>query len=160
MLEIYLVCGVLYKLYFCQKCGEQADSRVWSLETHWDANIQICTDYPSHSADTQSHSQSTYSYHIPTYIEDFCKITFVFFAFVWRVNLSRLRPISTRFTSKREWLPPLKSPILRMKGKESNSKASKLKPSVAFNYDCQSLSYYSILNNAIGLIEMFTLYNW
>ena len=79
MLEIYLVCGVLYKLYFCQKCGEQAGSRVWSLETHWDANIQICTDSPSLIADTQSHSQSTYSYHTPAYIEDFCKRTFVSF---------------------------------------------------------------------------------
>lgn len=145
----------MYKLYFCQKCGEQAGSRVWSLETHWDANIQICTDYPSLIADTQSHSQSTYSYHTPAYIEDFCQIIFVFFAFVCRV---RMQPISTRFTSKRERLP-LKSPILRMKEKDSNSKASKLKPSVAFNYDCQSLSYYSILNNSMGLIEMFTLYN-
>ena len=141
----------MYKLYFCQKCGKQAGSRVWSLETHWDANIQICTDYPSLIADTQSHSQSTYSYHTPAYIEDFCKITFVFFAFVCHVNLSVI--------SKRERLPPLKSPILRMKVKDSNSNASKLKPSVAFNYDCQSLSYYSILNNSMGLIEMFTLYN-
>ena len=149
----------MYKLYFCQKCGEQAGSRVWSLETHWDANIQICTDYPSLIADTQSHSQSTYSYHTPAYIEDFCEINFVFFSFFWRVNLSRMQPISTRFTSKREILPILKIPILRMKEKDSNSKASKLKPSVAFNYDCQSLSYYSILNNSMGLIEMFTLYN-
>ena len=105
------------------------------------------TTYPYLIADTQSHSQSTCSYHTPAYNEDFCKKNFRFFAFVWRVNLSRLRPISTRFTSKRERLPPLKSPILRMKGKESNSKASKLKPSVAFNYDCQSLSYYSISYN-------------
>ena len=67
-----------------------------------------------------------------------------------------MQPISTRFTSKRERLP-LKSPILRMKEKDSNSKASKLKPSVAFNYDCQSLSFYSILNNSMGLIEMFSL---
>ena len=91
----------------------------------------------------RAHIHTTHQHILKIFVKE---LSFLF-GFVWRVNLSRLRPISTRFTSKRERLPPLKSPILRMKGKDSNSKASKLKPSVAFNYDCQSLSYYSISYN-------------